>query len=70
MPRRIMVECSVGHREEITIGIDSKIPRCKKATIYNKACRRIREIIWGPSTTAGLTSPGFRIEGLTKNFRR
>lgn len=66
--RRLTVECRDGHREEITIGIDDKIPRCNR---FMKAmnplregsfCRKKREIIW----IGG--SAGFRIKGLTKRF--
>ncbi len=70
MPRRITVECKSGHREEITIGSNDRIPRCKRETIYSKYCRKAREIVWEPSAVAGFTSPGFRIKGLTKNFRK
>lgn len=80
MPRRITVECSEGHRDEITIGINDKIPNCSSVVVippdfeehcgepFEEYCGEPREVVWVPTT--GLSSPGFRVKGMTKNFRR
>ena len=68
--RRITVECTDGHREEITIKADARIPRCKEDVggsteeklEFHKACKKKREIVW----VGG--SAGFRVKGLTKRF--
>lgn len=66
--RRLTVECRDEHREDITIGIDDKIPRCNRfrkpmnPLHEGSFCHKKREIIW----TDG--SAGFRVKGATKRF--
>jgi hypothetical protein len=76
MPRRITVECSDRHREEIVIGAAEKIPRCSELVFdgvgiddYMCAtgrCRKKREIVWDQSGPQG--APSFRIAGMSKKF--
>lgn len=75
MPRRITVECADGHREEIVIGIEDKIPRCSEL-VYNNSgpemhdasgrCRKRREIVWDQKGPQG--APAFRVQGMSKKF--